>query len=113
MDGRPETNLAAFPASELFDGTTIAVETKYAIPGRGNSLGRSGYTMSLRHVFVLAGTDLGYSCPGEPHLDSYTFPLPAMTNGFLDFVGVVNRQLPKKKEHRFISVPLRLSSLRL
>jgi hypothetical protein len=44
IDGRPETNLAAFPASELFDGTTIAVETKYAIPGRGNSPGRSGYT---------------------------------------------------------------------
>ena len=27
-----------------------------------------------------------------------------MMNAFLDFVGVVNRQLPKKNEHRFISV---------
>ena len=27
-----------------------------------------------------------------------------MMSGFLDIVGIVNRQLPKKKEHRFISV---------
>jgi len=27
-----------------------------------------------------------------------------MMNAFLDFVGVVNRQLPKKNEHQFISV---------
>ena len=49
MDGKPETKLAAFPASELFDGTTIAVETNistYSIPARGNSQGRTGYTMS-------------------------------------------------------------------
>ncbi|KAN0072854.1 hypothetical protein V8E54_008968 [Elaphomyces granulatus] len=32
-------------------------------------------------------------CPGEPLLDAYINPLPAMMNAFLDFVGVVSRQL--------------------
>ena len=52
----------------------------------------------------LSLTSASYSCPGEPLLDSYTLPLLAMMNAFLEFVGVVNRQLPKKNEHRFISV---------
>ena len=51
MDGKPETKLAAFPVSELFDDTTIAVETNistYSIPAGGNSQGQTGYTMPLQ-----------------------------------------------------------------
>jgi hypothetical protein len=49
-------------------------------------------------------TSASYSCPGDPLPDSYINTLPAMMNAFLDFVGVVNRQLRKKHDHRFVSV---------
>jgi len=41
-------------------------------------------------------------CPGNPLLDSYVDTLHPMMNAFLDFVGVVNRQLPRRDDHRFV-----------
>jgi hypothetical protein len=68
MDGGAATKLKVFPASELTNGATLAVETNvstYAIPARGNFPGRTGYTMSLRHVYVLGSTALGSAAPLE------------------------------------------------
>jgi hypothetical protein len=67
MDGGADTKLKVFPASELTTGVTTAVETNvssYAIPARGN-FPRTGYTMSLRHVYVLGSTALGSAAPLE------------------------------------------------
>jgi hypothetical protein len=60
--------LKVFAASDLTDGATMAVETNlstYAIPARGNFPGRTGYTMSLRHVYILGSTALGSAAPLE------------------------------------------------
>jgi len=78
MDGGPDTKLRVFPASELTDGATLAVETNvstYAIPARGNFPGRTGYTMSLRHVYVLGSTALGSAAPLESPPRSVKFAL--------------------------------------
>ncbi|KAN0069961.1 hypothetical protein V8E54_012267 [Elaphomyces granulatus] len=45
-------------------------------------------------------------CPGNPLLDSYVDSLPPMMNAFVDFVGIVNRQLPKQDNYRFFSVSM-------
>ena len=57
-------------------------------------------------VLSLTSASYNYLAAGRttPGFLYTTLPLLAMMNAFLDFVGVVNRQLPKKNEHRFISV---------
>jgi hypothetical protein len=53
--------LESYPVELLSDNSMLAVETNissYTIPARGGSPERTGYTMSLRSVYVLAEADI-------------------------------------------------------
>jgi hypothetical protein len=72
-DGRdmPHTELKDFPARLLSDSNMIAVEThisSYAIPARGLSSGRTGYSMSLRVIYVMPDSGPDFASPREPSL---------------------------------------------
>ena len=55
-DDRKETFLTDFAASDLTTNQLVVVETiisSYTIPAKGLSSGRSGYSMSLREIYVI------------------------------------------------------------
>jgi len=70
FDGRdmPRTELKNFPARQLSDSSVLVIETHlstYAIPARGLSSGRTGYSMALRAIYVMPDSDPDLSCPME------------------------------------------------
>jgi hypothetical protein len=74
-DGRdmPHTDLIDFPIRLLSDFSKLVIETHistYAIPARGLSSGRTGYSMSLRVVYVIPGSGPDSASPRESSLTS-------------------------------------------
>jgi len=61
VDGLPE--LKKFPVARLSDTSVLVVEThisSYAIPARGQSSGRNGYS-ALRAIYVASESDPGFA----------------------------------------------------
>ncbi|KAN0070022.1 hypothetical protein V8E54_011603 [Elaphomyces granulatus] len=61
MEVGQENVLESYPVELLSDNSMLVVETNlssYTIPARGGSPERTGYTMSLRSVYVLAEADI-------------------------------------------------------
>jgi hypothetical protein len=68
LDGG-ETPLRTFPATQLTAASVVAIETNissYTIPPKGQFLGRTGYSMSLREVYDVTTTDMVSSGLAEP-----------------------------------------------
>jgi hypothetical protein len=54
--------LENFPVARLSDTSVLVVEahlSSYAIPARGQSSGRNGYSMALRAIYVASESDPG------------------------------------------------------
>ena len=67
-DDREETLLKDFPASQLANNQLDVIETiisSYTIPAKGQSSSRSGYSMSLREIYVAILTLLSADMPSH------------------------------------------------
>jgi len=63
-DERQETFLKNDPASQLSSNQLVVIETiisSYIIPTKGQSSGRSGYSMSLREIYVVDSAFSGHT----------------------------------------------------
>jgi hypothetical protein len=72
VDGLPE--LKKFPVARLSDTSVLVVEThisSYAIPARGQSSGRNGYS-ALRAIYVASESDPGFAV-NKFEMEFYSF----------------------------------------